>query len=199
MRQRSGAFHNEMDKNVLFLDCETYSKLDLPERGLDNYARAAHMHMLAYALNRRKVQVWFPRKEEMPEESSLLLRSPNIIKIAWNAQFERTIFRHVLGLEIPIPEWRDPLVIARSLSLPGGLEKTGEILKLNADEAKFPDGKRLIKLFCEPNGEEGQETLFGVSSGFNDEGTHPEDWKKFVDYCIRDVEAERTLWYKMLP
>ena len=188
-----------MSQDILFIDCETFAKIDLPEAGLDNYARAAKMHMLAWAINRRKINVWFPRIQPMPDELRTHLLSSNTIKIAWNAQFERTIFRYVLGLDIPINQWRDPLVLARSLSLPGGLGKTSEILKLDEDVAKMADGKRLIKLFCEPNGEEGVETLFGVSSGFNDETSHPADWKIFVDYCIRDVEAERALWYQMLP
>jgi len=41
--------------------------------------------------------------------------------------------------------------------------------------------------------------LFGAESGFFDEMTHSKDWAMFKDYCVRDVEVERKLWFKMLP
>jgi DNA polymerase bacteriophage-type len=180
----------------LFLDYESKGRLDLEDYGLDNYSRCATPLMLGWALNERKVQVWFP-PTPMPSELEQALHDPTVTKISWNAQFERVISRRCLGLSIPIPQWRDPMVLARSLSMPGKLKTVCEVMKIGKDEAKIKDGERLIKLFCEPNGEEGMPTLYGKSDGFNDPRDYPLDFRMFIDYCIRDVEVERNLWYKM--
>lgn len=180
----------------LFLDYETKGPLDLEDYGLDNYSRKAKPLILGWALDNRKIQPWLP-PASMPAELETALRDPTVTKIAWNAQFERVISAQCLNLQIPIPQWRDPMILARSLSMPGKLESVCEIMKIGKDEAKISDGKRLIKLFCEPNGEEGLPTLYGKSDGFNDPRDYPLDWKMFQDYCIRDVEVERNLWHKM--
>lgn len=182
--------------NTLFLDFETRSPLDLSVVGLDNYSRQADVLMLGWALDDRKVRLWFP-EDDMPEELQSSLADLSTTKIAWNAQFERAIFKQVLGRDIPIEQWKDAMVLARHMSLPGSLESVCEILKVGKDEGKLKDGKRLIKLFCEPNGTKGQETLFGVSDGFANPREHVLDWKQFQEYCIRDVEIERTLFRKM--
>lgn len=182
----------------IFLDFETKCKLDIDLVGTDNYARSAKVLMLGWAIENRKVQVWFPDEDEMPSELRAALLDPEFIKIAWYATFERLIFKYTLGIDIPIEQWRDAMILARHISLPGKLESVCDILKIGKDEAKIKDGKRLIKIFCEPNGEEGQETLWGVSDGFNDPRAFPTEWRLFCDYCIRDVEIERTLWEKLL-
>ena len=178
------------------MDFETRSPLDLGVVGLDNYSRAAEVLMLGWAIDNRKVQVWLPN-EEMPAELRSALSDPTITKIAWNVTFERTIFRNVLGIDIPISTWKDGMVLARSLSMPGSLDAVCEIMHIGKDEAKLKDGKRLIKLFCEPNGQAGQETLYGVSKGFNLPEEYKQDWAQFIAYCVRDVEVERTLFHKL--
>ena len=182
--------------SAVFLDFETRSPLDLGVVGLDNYSRAAEVLMLGWAIDNRKVQVWLPN-EEMPAELRSALSDPTITKIAWNVTFERTIFRNVLGIDIPISTWKDGMVLARSLSMPGSLDAVCEIMHIGKDEAKLKDGKRLIKLFCEPNGQAGQETLYGVSKGFNLPEEYKQDWAQFIAYCVRDVEVERTLFHKL--
>lgn len=186
-------------QNYLYLDLETRAKVDLSEAGLDNYSRVAEVLMLGWAINDRKVRVWFPTKEEIPAELLAAIQNPDIIKIAWNSGFERTIFRQVLKIDIPINQFRDAMILARSLSMPGKLDSVCDILKIGKDEAKLKDGSRLLKLFTEPSGKGGEETLFGITPEFNDEISHPVDWKQLVDYCVRDVEVERMLWLKMLP
>ena len=182
--------------NILYLDFESRAKVALEEVGLDNYSRVANILMLGWALNEKKVQLWFP-STPMPSELSQELSNPETLLVAWNAQFERVLFDKVLHMSLPINRFRDGMILARSLSMPGKLESVCEIMKIGKDEAKISDGKRLIKLFCEPNGEDGLPTLYGKSDGFNDPRDYPLDWKMFQDYCIRDVEVERNLWHKM--
>jgi DNA polymerase bacteriophage-type len=180
--------------DYLFMDFETRNKHDLQIVGLDNYARSAEVLMLAWARNKTPTQLWTP-DQSMPAELHESILNPAILKVAWYATFERTILRHVLGIGVPIEEWRDPMILARCLSMPGKLKRVCQILKLSAEEAKIADGERLLHIFSEPNGEEGEETLFGVNSGFNEGIDHPKDWELLKEYCIRDVDVERKLWY----
>jgi len=114
--------------------------------------------MLSWVLNeRKKIQLWLPHDglydSRLPvivpfdKELDQALRSPDVNKIAWYAGFERNTLKQSFGHDIPIEQWRDPMILARSLSMPGRLEKVCKILKLGKDEEKIEDGKRLIKLF----------------------------------------------------
>jgi DNA polymerase len=179
----------------LFLDLETRSKTDLTVVGLDNYARQAEILICAWAIDDGPVQLWQPRLGPIPFD--IALEDPTVTKIAWHAPFERNVICRALGIWVDYKFWRDPSILARHLSLPGGLEAVGEILGLGDDEAKIKDGDRLIDLFCFPAREQEEQNLFGTIGIFNDWNSHPQDWEKFCDYCKRDVEAERTLWRKM--
>jgi len=186
----------------LHIDFETKSLLDLPEVGLDRYAKHSSTRalMLAWAEDDAPVQLWRPDKEPIPPKLKKLLSDHSVKKVAWYASFEHEIFKDVLGIDIPWEQWIDPSVYAKHLSLPGSLEECGEILGLNPDEAKIKDGKRLIRLFSIPFTMGGTITLFGVEPpGFHDEHSHPADWKLFEQYCMRDVETERTIFKMMQP
>ena len=188
-----------MDK--LWLDYESRSVVSLDERGLDNYAHDPTTKILlcAYAFGDRTPKLWQPHLHpQIPNDLEEGLKSPWVEVWAWNAQFERLITRCVLGIDKPIEEFRDPMANARYLSLPGSLDGAGEILGLGAGQAKLKDGKRLINLFCEPESNGGEDTLFGLSEPtFRDWRTDPADWKLFGEYCIQDVIAERALAKKM--
>lgn len=180
---------------VLWLDYETRSEIDLHERGLDNYSRDPSTEVLlaAYAFGDRTPKLWQPHlNPTIPSELEEALSDPFVQVWSWNAQFERTITKRVVGIDKPIEEFRDPMCIARYMSLPGSLEDAGEIIGLT-DSAKIKDGKRLIKLFCEPEERGGEDTLFGISKPtFRNWNTDPKDWKLFADYCVQDVIAERA-------
>lgn len=184
----------------LHLDFETRSELDLQERGLHNYAThpSTQVLMLAWTLNDRAVQLWEPHRGEMPAELAEALADPFVEKPAWNSPFERTIFRHVLKMDIPVDEWVDPSVWARYLSLPAGLEDAGEVLGLSEDDAKIKEGKDLIQLFCVPKAMGGGDGLFGsLPTVWNDWRTHPEAWARFCEYGRQDVRTERAIAKKI--
>jgi DNA polymerase len=134
----------------------------------------------------------------MPNELRDALTDPWVEIHAYNVSFERAITKFVLGIDKPAAEFRDSMVSARSVSLPGSLEDVCEILKVPLDQAKIADGSRLIKLFTEPEVLGGEVGLFGVSKpGFNDWNTHPADWEMFCAYCKTDVAAERAVGRKL--
>lgn len=174
----------------LFLDFETKSAIDLKVRGLDNYAKdpSTKVLMLAWALNDALPVLWFPHeKPEIPEQLAVLLTRPEIIKIAWNAEFERVIFKEVLGIDIPPNQWTDPSTYAKYASIAGSLEFVGKVLGLPEEKAKLITGKKLIKLFSYPR----------KDGSFANHETQPKEWAAFVEYCRQDVIAEREILKKL--
>lgn len=187
-------------KNILFLDFETRSLLDLTVVGTDRYIKhpSTQVLMLSWKIA-GKTNLWLPHKEKMPKELLSYLKNKNIIKAAWGATFEHGIFKHVLKIDIPWEEWLDVMVWARHMSLPGSLDGCGVALGLPEDKAKIKEGKKLIKFFCEPYKLGGEVTLFGVAPPeFHDWNTNPTEWKQFEDYCIRDTEAEEEI-FNLIP
>lgn len=193
--------------NLLYLDFETASEVDLEVVGLANYAThpSTRVLMLAYAENEEPIKLWQPHLESLPDDLYAAIMDPFTKKLAWNAPFEIDIFEHVLDVKTPIEEWFDIQVQARYLSLPGGLDKVGDILKLATEDAKVgwqggktKEGTRLINKFCFPIDKGGEQTLFGISTPFfKDWNTDPTDWEAFCNYCRKDVIAERAIFNKM--
>lgn len=155
--------------------------------------------MAAYAEADHKPKLWQPHLQpEIPAELKEALEDPFVLMAAWNCAFERGVSRYKLRIDKPINEWRDTMVKARYLSLPGSLAAAGPILGLRADEAKDKEGSRLIAKFCSPSVAGGSQGLFGTTpAGFRDWATDPEDWELFGDYCKQDVVSERAIDRKL--
>lgn len=185
--------------HLLYIDVETRSIEDLESVGLHNYALKAEVLIFGWAVDSGVVRAWLPLYEPIPLELKQLLEDPSTTIVAWNASFERNILKYALKIDLPIRRFRDAMVLARSMSMPGKLESVCDILKIDEDMAKIKDGKRLIQLFSVQNGTRGKKTLFGVSDGFNDPKMYPDEFDAFIQYCIRDVEIERVLWNMLLP
>jgi DNA polymerase len=177
-----------MSQITLHVDFETASRVDLKTRGLDNYAKdpSTHVLMMAWACNDAPPQMWFPHEGPFPEHLALMIQRPEIEKAAYNSEFERTIFSCVLGIQ-PSEGWTDPMINSRYASIAGDLAFVGKVLGIEEDKTKLAAGKKLIKLFCEPN----------RKGEFNTHETHPTEWADFVEYCKRDVIAEREIGKKL--
>ncbi len=188
----------------LHLDYETFSLADLKVVGLDNYTKhpSTGISMLGWALDDEEVDIWLPHKGPMPAKLLNALQDPAVIKLGWNAQFEYNITKYVTtrivdgGLDVPIGEFRDPMILAHNISLPGKLEKVAIILKMA--EQKDPRGEELVKMFSKPVSKGGEVTLFGISPPlFRDHNSHPREFAEYVEYCKQDIRAERALWHKL--
>jgi len=190
-----------MENESLHLDFETRSRIPLDVRGLDNYAKDPSTSVLlcAYAFGDRAPKLWQPHLDpKIPADLEDALNDPFSTAYAWNSAFEQAICRHVLKIDKPIHEFRDPMVSSRYMSMPGSLDAAGEILGLGSEAAKLKSGKRLIQLFCSPEDEGGEENLFGVSEPtFRDWRTDPAEWLLFGKYCVQDVIAERAIFKKL--
>lgn len=186
--------------NQIFLDYETRSTADLPVCGLDNYVRSPDTCVLlcAYAFDDRPVELWQPHLGAMPVLLRDALDNPFVQKVAWNARFEHHISRACLGIDIPYAEFLDVMIWSRHLSVPFGLAESCPIYGIPTEQTKLKEGADLIKLFSLPADPGGEETLFGVSEpSFHDWNSRPKEWKRFCEYCVRDVEAERAILRKI--
>lgn len=198
-----------MPQKYLVMDYETASLLDLKEVGLDNYAKhpSTRILMMAYSIcesdDEVEVPLWLPHESEPPEDFMSALLDPSVLKVAWHSCFENAITRHVLSrmlgreINIPFEQWRDPIVLAHNLSLPGYLDDVGEILHFK--HQKDPRGDGLKDMFCMPVSKGGEMTLFGIAPPlFRDHLSHPVEFAQFGEYCKQDVRAEKEGWFKML-
>ena len=170
-------------------DIETYSDVDLPKCGVYKYIEGDfHILLFAYAFDDEDVKIVdLACGEELPQEVLDAIDDPNVIKWAWNAQFERTCIGHYLGRVLSPDSWRCSMVHAASLSLPLSLKEAAKALKTG--EQKDKAGENLIKYFsvpCKPTKANGGRTR-------NLPEHNPEGWQQFKDYCVQDVRTERDI------
>lgn len=177
------------------LDFETASEADLTQVG--TYAYATHpstrVLMLAYAVDDDSPALWYPGSP-LPLHLAQAVANPLVEKWAYQAAFERLIFKHVRGVDIPIEQWRCAQVLGRYHSLPSNLEDVGKAIGLAADEQKLAIGRERVRMFCIPYIVAQDRPLFGPTPAvFLDAKTNPVEWSEFEDYAKGDITAERAL------
>lgn len=170
---------------MLYLDIETYCDLDLPKVGVYRYAEEAIITLVAYAFDDELVKIWEPETEAMPDDLREALDDPSVEIVAHNAQFERILFKEVLGITLRPSRFHCTMAIARSHGFPASLKELGKYL--NIAHEKLAEGARYIRIFTKPD-RQGNRILASIN---------PEAWGKFIEYAIRDVEACRDIWHKL--
>lgn len=178
-----------MSRRVLSIDLETYSDVDLPNCGVYRYVEGDfHILLFAYAFDDEETRcVDMACGEQLPAEVVDAIHNENIIKSAWNAQFERICLSKYFGTQLSPDSWQCTMVWAASLSLPLKLATAAQALK--TAQQKDAVGERLIRYFsipCKPTKSNGGRTR-------NLPEHAPDDWKRFKSYCIQDVETERDI------
>lgn len=178
-----------LSRRVLSIDLETYSDVDLPNCGVYRYVEGDfHILLFAYAFDDEETKcVDMACGEQLPAEVVDAIHNENIIKSAWNAQFERICLSKYFGTQLSPDAWQCTMVWAASLSLPLKLATAAQALK--TAQQKDAVGERLIRYFsipCKPTKANGGRTR-------NLPEHAPDDWKLFKCYCIQDVETERDI------
>lgn len=172
---------------MIWLDLETFCAEPISS-GVYKYAETARILLCAYAFDDAPALVYDATSgEPWPVELLRRLADPHELIVAHNSNFDRTVLRRYLPQVGDPARWRDTMICAYSLSLPGSLADLCELCRLPVDKAKDADGKRLIRLFCRPQPDG------SVLSGAD----RPDDWARFVNYCRLDVEAMRSVYYKL--
>ena len=181
-----------MTKHTLAIDLETFSDNDI-RYGVHKYVDTPHFQILlfAYALDGGPVQqVDMAQGEEIPPEVMAWLQDPEILKTAFNANFELCCLQHVFGADaVPDWQWECDSVLGLYNSYPAGLGITARVLGLGADKQKDTRGKALIKYFCQPckptakNGQRTRNKPYGA----------PDKWEIFKEYNRQDVVTEMAI------
>ena len=175
---------------TLYLDLETYSKTPITH-GTHAYAADAEILLVACAWDDEPVQVLdYANNEASVTALMANLTLPDVTVVIHNSHFDRTVLRHAWGIDIPAERIHDTMVQALSHGLPASLGMLCEVLGLPADKAKDKDGKRLINLFCKPQGINRK-----IARATRD--THPAEWERFKAYAASDIEAMRAVMERM--
>ena len=184
------------------IDLETRNSVDIMKSGVYRYAEAEDFAILlfGYAVDSGAVQViYVANGERIPQEILDALTDDNIIKWAFNANFERVcLSRYLSDLGIALDpfhdnhplstvcarflsprSWRCTMVWSAYMGLPLSLAGVGRVLGL--EEQKMTEGKDLIRYFSTPP--------FHEPTG--------EKWELFKSYNRRDVEVEMAIQQRL--
>ncbi|MBZ9690867.1 DNA polymerase [Clostridium sp. M14] len=182
---------------ILSIDVETYCDLDIRNVGAYRYCRHPSFEILlfAYAFNDEPVEIIdFKNGELLPKEVEESLNNPNIIKVAFNANFERNAIENYQPHWLcPPNEWQCTMIKALTLGLPGSLDMVGKAMHFEEDKQKMKEGKALIQYFCKPC----KPTKVNKGRTRNLPEHSPEKWETFKLYCKQDVEVEREIRNKL--
>lgn len=197
---------------TLHLDLETYSSTDLSKCGVYKYIQAQDFEILlfGYSIDDGDVRVIdLAQGERIPNDIIKALSDENIIKWAYNANFERiclseylrryyetdfisySVNEDTVGDYLNPKGWKCSMVWSAYMGLPLSLAGVGSILGL--EEQKLSEGKELIRYFCmpcKPTKSNGERTRNLPEHDDN-------KWRTFKKYNKRDVEVEIAIQKKL--
>lgn len=196
----------------LHLDLETYSSTDLSKCGVYKYVQAQDFEILlfGYSIDDGDVRVIdLAQGERIPNNIIKALSDENIIKWAYNANFERiclseylrryyetdfisySVNEDTVGNYLNPKGWKCSMVWSAYMGLPLSLAGVGAVLGL--EEQKLSEGKDLIRYFCMPC----KPTKSNGARTRNLPENDNEKWLLFKRYNKRDVEVEIAIQKKL--
>lgn len=176
------------------IDIETYSSTNLNQTGVYRYADSDDFELLlfGYATDFGPVKVVdLTQGEKIPPQIIEALDNPNIIKSAFNAQFERVCLSRFVGHCLKPTGWHCSRVWSATLGLPLSLRDVGSVLGL--PRQKITAGKELVRYFCTPC----KPTKANQNRTRNFPYHAPDKWQQFKQYNQRDVEVEMEITQKL--
>lgn len=185
------------DFERLFLDTETFSGVDLKKVGAYAYAEhpTTEIMICTYAIDEGRVQTWdCTESPTMPRELRKALRRVSRKKakivMANGLLFDRLVIREKWGIDLPVCQIEDTMIMAFRHALPGSLDMQCQVLGVDAEHAKDKAGKALIKRFCKPT-----PKTYKIRRYTRE--THPEEWAKFLRYAALDIVAMREVYWRI--
>ena len=198
------------------IDIETYSSVDI-DRGVYAYADSPDFEIMLVAYkfsDEDRVKQFMPEKfrnrpgvftgageqigldGDKPltfdgDEREFLeaLKDKDILKTAFNANFERTCLARYYDIDCNPDDWRCTMVLVSVAGLPRTLKDAGEALELSEDDKKLRTGKALIQYFCKP-------VTATKSNGMRTRNLPKHDtakWRLFCEYNLQDVVTEQAI------
>lgn len=178
----------------LNIDIETYSPNDI-SFGVYKYSESEEFEILlfSYAYDFGEVHIVdLVSGETIPDEVIKDLRNPEVIKHAYNAQFEITCLNRA-GYQTFVEQWRCTMIHGAYLGYPMGLAKLGKALGLPQDKLKDKAGAALIRYFsvpCKPTKKNGGRTR-------NLPKHDPDKWFAYGMYNMQDVVTEMECYRRL--
>lgn len=181
------------------IDIETFSSINISKSGVYKYVESEDFEVLlfAYSIDGDKTEIVdIASGEELSEEIIQALLDDNVIKWAFNAQFERICLSRFLklpkGTYLNPKSWRCTMIWSAYMGLPFSLEGVGKVLGL--EKQKLIEGKDLIKYFCVPCTPTKSNEFRNRNFPYHDKIK----WKAFKTYNIRDVDTEKEIQCKLM-
>lgn len=198
-----------------YIDTETFNDVPI-KHGTYKYTSTCEPMIVTYAFGMTApVQVWdITTGAPMPDDLAYILDDEDELLTAHSSMFDRSVLaRPPISRTIARHRWRDTMVKALAHGLPGGLDRLCEIFKIGGEHAKHKEGKKLIQLFCKPQAfkHELKKENYATTKAYkaavaeargNWAGrctrlTHPNEWQRFIDYAVSDIEAMREVDRKL--
>lgn len=182
--------------NKINIDIETFSNADLKKTGVYSYAADPSFTILlfAYSVNSGPVHVVdLAKGEQLPPHILDVLQDKNILKEAFNANFERVCISEFFftGTFLDPNQWRCTMVDSMRLGLPAALGNAAQVLQVQ--DQKDKRGEDLIKLFSLPV----KPTKKNNGKTRNYPEDYPEEWEQYIEYNRQDVATEIAIRKKL--
>jgi len=169
-------------------DIETKSYADLKKVGAWVYSEDATTEIIcaAWGIGHGEIQTWWPGKyktDDMPDDLFYALIEQGQPFEAHNVSFEYSHYINVFHKRYgwPLPredQWRDTMASACYLAMPAKLDQLARALGF---PGKDREGTRLIAKYSKLYNKNASKII------------PPEDFQKFVDYCVHDVKLEQAV------
>lgn len=185
---------NRQFSDVLFIDFESRSKIDLVSVGAHKYGidPSTKILLTAFAFNNEPVRI--NEYDNFDDDLVAALQNPNVLKVAHNAEFDMALLKYTTGIEINVSEWFDTAYQAAYYGHPRKLANLAKRLGLT-DKL----GKEGVLFFSLPR--KISETNVENTSAFNEPTDNPEKLEEFKTYAMQDVGTMREAFniMPMLP
>lgn len=172
------------------LDFETKSACDLKRAGAYRYAEdpTTSVWCAAYSIDGAEPGLWTPDDYAAALDLMLLAADDKVMWRAWNAQFERAVWREIMvrrhGFpDIPAERWVCTAAEARAMNLPGKLDNAAKVL--GVVEQKDMTGHRLMLQMARPR----KRHADGSITWWDDD----ERKARLFEYCKQDVRTELAI------
>lgn len=180
---------------TLAIDLETYSSNDI-KYSVYKYVEAPDFEILlfAYAFDDDPVRVVdLAQGETLPDDVKAALYDKDVIKTAFNANFEINCLRKYFP-DLPEEQWECDRILSLYNSYPPHLAAVAKAMHFDEDRQKDTRGKALIRYFCLPC----KPTKANGGRTRNYPKDAPDKWIVFKKYNRQDVVVERAIRDKLV-
>lgn len=180
---------------TLAIDLETYSSNNI-KYSVYKYVEAPDFEILlfAYAFDDDPVRVVdLAQGETLPDDVKAALYDKDVIKTAFNANFEINCLRKYFP-DLPEEQWECDRILSLYNSYPPHLAAVAKAMHFDEDRQKDTRGKALIRYFCLPC----KPTKANGGRTRNYPKDAPDKWEIFKEYNRQDVVVERAIRDKLV-